>query len=346
MDFESKYGFLHSNQKLLIKECIKRNIEVEVIHQDLELIIAKLGNHIETILDRDSSIMPYSTSVLVGDKMITKNFLSAHGISVPIGKSFNIEAEDYILKAFDLFDNSVVIKPVFGSHGENVHLDLKTRLEVKEALESIRKIRGPKVNVIIEEFFKGKEYRVFLTKDGEYAVLYREPAHVIGNGINTILELAIAETQRRMFPRTNALCPILIDETVEKYLSKNGLSLNSIPANDEKVYLRENSNVASGGLCIDYTDRVDMSVIENCIKVFEAFPNLPYAGIDYMTEDCEALQTRQMYRILEVNSNPGIHMHASPAIGESRNIAAPLTDLIFPETREGKSYVKKFKRIL
>lgn len=344
MNFDEKYGFLHSNQKLLIKEFLKRNIDVKVIDKDLELIVATLGKHSETILDRDSSVMPYSTSVLVGNKMITKNFLSAVGLSVPIGSGFNISDEDYILKAFELLQRSVVIKPVFGSHGENVHIDLKNENEVKAALQSIRNNLGNYANILIEEFFEGDEYRVFLTRNGDYAVLYREPAHIIGNGIDTILELAELETKKRMFPRTNSLCPILIDEAVKNYLEKQNLSLDFVPSFNEKIYLRQNSNVASGGLCIDYTDKVNLSVIKNCMKVFEAFPNLPYAGIDYMTKDITCEQKN--YKIIEVNSNPGIHMHAAPAIGNSRNIASSITDLIFPETEGEKKYVKEFNRIL
>ena len=98
-----------------------------------------------------------------------------------------------------------------------------------------------------------------------------------------------------MNPRTNALCEILVDDELVKYISKKGLTLNSIPPKGEKVYLRPNSNVAMGGICEDYTDRVHPSVIE-------------------------------------INTVPGIHMHFRPAIGKSRNIAKYIVDMIYPET--------------
>lgn len=359
MDFETKYGCLHSNQKLLIKELVKRGIEVEVINQELELISARYANHVETILDRDSSIMPYSTAVLVGDKMITKKFLKSVGISVPLGiefsnydNAFSLKESDYIIRAFNTFlgnGKSVVLKPVFGSHGENVHINIDSKYHLEIALSKIYHNLGPR-RIIMEEYFEAKEYRVFLTKKGEYAVLNREPAYVIGSGLDSINTLVSKENDRRhaLNTKTTILCPIRIndDDETETYLTKKGIDLNFVPKKDEKVYLRQNSNLASGGISIDVTDEVHESVIENCMKVFEAFSNLPYAGIDYMTNNITEKQDKNDYRIIEVNSNPGINMHKNPYIGKSRNLASPIVDLIFPETETEKVYEKKFKRII
>ena len=142
-----------------------------------------------------------------------------------------------------------------------------------------------------------------------------------------------------MNPRTNALCEILVDDELVKYLSKSGLTLQSIPKNGEKVYLRPNSNVAMGGICEDYTDRVHPSVIEIGLEVLKAFPGLPYVGIDFMTKSIEKKQTDDSYRIIEINTVPGIHMHFRPAIGKSRNIAKYIVDMIYPETIDYKEEV-------
>ncbi|MDD2435889.1 MAG: ATP-grasp domain-containing protein [Bacilli bacterium] len=345
MNFEQKYGGLHSNQKLLIQELINRNIDVEVINTELELIKARFGEHEELILDRDSSIMPYATSVLVGDKGLTKKFLKSAGISVPIGTAFNLKDDSYILEAFKMYENPVVIKPVFGSHGYDVYINLDTEEKVKASLEKIKINRGSNTNILIEEYFEGNEYRVFITKHGDYAVLFREPAHVIGDGIHTIKELADIETNKRMNPRTNALCPILIDNEVNKFLKHKKMTLNDIPKPNEKIYLRANSNVAMGGLCIDYTDKVHPSVIENCKQVLKAIPGLPYAGIDYMSKDITKEQTNDMYSIIEVNTVPGIHMHMRPALGTPRNVAKYIVDMMYPETvvhENEKRLIRKF----
>ena len=328
------YKNLHSNQKILIYEMLKRGISVEVLDEKLELIKASYNGHDELIYDRDSSIMPYNVSVLAGDKGITKQILQSNGISVPIGEVFGVRDYESILQAFKVFNCPVVLKPVFGSHGYDVYTNLTTEEQLADSIEKIICDRGIDTKVLIEEFFDAKEYRVFVTKNKDYAVLHRDPAHVFGNGINTIDELIQIENYRRMNPRTNALCEILVDDEMYNYMSKNGISMDYIPANGEKVYLRPNSNVAMGGICEDYTDKVHPSVIDIGMRVLDSFPGLPYVGIDYMTNTIEELQNDESYRIIEINTVPGVHMHFRPAIGKSQNIAKYMVDLIFPETKE------------
>lgn len=342
---ENKFARLHTNQKILIYEMLKRGILVDVLNYDLELIKASLGSHDELIYDRDSSIMPYNVSVLAGDKGITKKILSDNNISVTIGEVFSASYEDYILKVFSLFKGPVVLKPVFGSHGYNVYLNLTTKEEVSASLKKIVDSVGLKTQVLIEEYFDAKEYRVFITKNNDYAVLHRDPAHVYGDGINNIKDLITNENYRRMNPRTNALCDILVDDELYKYINTKGLTMESIPLKDEKVYLRPNSNVAMGGLCIDYTDKVHPSVIEIGKQVLKAFPGLPYVGIDFMTNSIDQKQTDETYRIIEINTVPGIHMHYRPAVGESQNVAQYMVDLIFPESRDINGNQKSIRKL-
>lgn len=313
---------------------LKRGIRVEVLDESLELIKASYQGHDELIYDRDSSIMPYNVSILAGDKGITKQILQKNGISVPMGEVFNITDVDYILKAFKVFDCPVVLKPVFGSHGYDVYSNITSKCQLLKAIEKIIKNKGLQTKVLIEEYFNAKEYRVFVTKNKDYAVLHRDPAHVFGDGIHSIKQLIAIENYRRMNPRTNALCEILIDEEMYKYIKSNGISMDTIPSLGQKVYLRSNSNVAMGGVCEDYTEKVHPSVIEIGMKVLEAFPGLPYVGIDYMTNSIEKEQNDETYRIIEINTVPGVHMHFRPAIGKSQNIAKYMVDMIYPETKE------------
>ena len=339
------YNNLHSNQKIFIYEMLKRGISVEILDEKREIILASYKDHCEIFKDRDSSIMPYNVSVLAGDKGFTKKILMRNNISVPIGEVFSINNIEGIKEAFKVLDCPVVLKPTFGSHGFDVHTNIKSEKELLIAINEISKSRGL-VNVLIEEYFKAKEYRLFITKHGDFAVLHRDPASIIGNGVNSIKELIDIENYKRMHPRVNSLCPIIIDDEVKKYLSEKNLSLNSIPSNNKKIYLRDNSNVAVGGISIDYTNQVHKSVIDTGLKVLSSFPGLPYAGIDFMTNNIDKKQTDYSYRIIEVNTVPGAHMHLRPAIGEPHNIAKYIIDMIFPETIcKGDEYEKSDAKI-
>lgn len=326
---------LHTNQRLLVMEMQSRGINVDIIYKEIELIKAEYGKHVEWILDRNSSIMPYSVSIICGDKYITKKILEQNKISVPIGEKFLPNEWQLSILYARKIGFPVVVKPVFGSHGDFIYMDIQDENELKNIVQNVfaHQLNKP---FIIEKQFEGKEYRVFLTKEGQYAVLHRDPAHVIGDGKHTIIELIEIENNKREL-RENCLCPIAVDEITEIYMNKNNISMNDIPSKDEKVYLRHNSNLAKGGLCVDYTDKIHKSVIENCKKILETFSGLPYIGIDYMSKDIEANQNADMYNIVEVNTIPGIHMHMRPSIGKPQNVAKYMVDMIFPETKEKRN---------
>jgi cyanophycin synthetase len=96
-----------------------------------------------------------------------------------------------------------------------------------------------------------------------------------------------------------------------------------------------------GGFAEDATDLVHPSVIEISLAALQCIPGLPYAGIDFMSVDITRMQTADAYRILELNSLPGIGMHIAPGRGASRNSAAIIADMIFPETRGGLQTLAK-----
>ncbi len=333
---EIELNELHTNQRLLIIEMLKRKIDVTILDKDMELIEAKYEKHKELILDRDSSITPYTESIVAGDKFITKRLLERENISVPKGDSFFLDEIEIAKEYAKKLTYPVVVKPSFGSHGDNVFMDVKDENDLENCINTILKDIGDNKDYIIEEQFDGKEYRVFLTKNGDYAVLHREPAYVIGNGKNTIKELIDIENEKRK-KRINCLCPISTDNITVRCLEIKQLSLDFIPNNNEKVYVRTNSNLAKGGVCEDYTDRTHKTVIEICKRILAVFPALHYIGVDFMTKDITKEQDNESYRIIEVNTVPGIHMHMKPSKGQSRNVAKYMVDMIFPETKENEN---------
>ena len=322
---ENELGRIHTNQRLVVLELQRRGVGVELLDPDLELLEARLGDHVELLLDRDSSITPYHVSVLAGDKAVAKRLLSRAGLHVPEGESFGPDETERALAYAQELGYPLVVKPVSGSHGDGVHTDLRSLPHVLHAIQGY-----PGRRYIIEQQAEGEEYRIFITNDGRYAALHRDAAHVIGDGVHTIEELAVAETYRRTHPRHDSLCPIVLDDEVARYLTQHNRSLANIPAAGEKTRLRRISNVAKGGVSEDVTGRVHPTFIDACRRALAAFPGMPYAGIDVITAD---IATPGPYAILEVNSVPGVHMHMSPGKGASQDVARIIADLIFPETR-------------
>ena len=333
---ENELKALRANQYFLVREFERRGIKVSALDLENELLEARYGNHVEHLLNIDSSLMSYTASVVSGQKWVAKKILKSAGISVPAGTPFLAAEPEKALLFAARARYPLVIKPVFGIQGEEVHTGVEYAAEILPIVSGIRERHG-NIPLLIEEQFEAVEYRIFVTRSGNTAVLHRDPAHVTGNGYDSIERLVETESFRRTHPRSNCLCPILLDEVVDKFLRKSGRTLQHVPAKGEKVYLRGNSNVKSGGMCEDVTDSVHASVIEIAARVLSAFPCMPYAGIDFMTRDISAAQTAADYRIIEVNSLPGIGIHMAPGKGKARNVAGWLADMIFPETERSEA---------
>ena len=82
------------------------------------------------------------------------------------------------------------IKPLSGKHGKGVITAIKDlpKLEEQLALSNFP--------MLVEEQLVGIEYRVVCMNFKFVATAFRKPAHVVGNGQNTIQELISQKNER------------------------------------------------------------------------------------------------------------------------------------------------------
>ena len=256
---------LHTNQRLLIMEMQSRGINVDIIYKDIELIKAEYGKHIEWILDRDSSITPYSVSIICGDKYITKKILEQNEITVPIGEKFLPNEWELSVLYARKIEFPVVVKPVFGSHGDNIYMDIENENELKDIVQNVY-AKTLKTSFIIEKQFDGNEYRVFLTKEGKYAVLHREPAHVIGDIYQISNNQTLGITEKEIVTNLENITKKVMEQErlARKYLLKNSDDL------EDKVYrsfgiltnARKLSSQECDNLLSDVKLGTDLGIIE------------------------------------------------------------------------------------
>ena len=334
MSLDPRILEMRINITYLARELDRRGAFVELLDWDHQALRVRLAGREEILCDIDSSRTPYYVAVLAGNKELAKENLRRAGISVPEGRCFRYDDRFEALEYAPALGYPVVVKPCTGTQGEQVHVGLQDVAEVMDAIEELREYCGDEP-FLVERQIEGREYRILILCDGHFAVLHRDPAHVIGNGKDAIRALAEAESARRLAPPPGCLCPIALDAEAERFLKKQGLSLSSVPAAGEKVYLRGNSNLKTGGVCTDYTDRVHASAVEIAKRALAAFPGMPYAGLDFISQDITAPQTPERCSIIEVNPLPAIGPHCAPARGAPQPVAAWLANLIFPESVNG-----------
>jgi cyanophycin synthetase len=289
------------------------------------------------------TLIPSTTSELAShlcdDKVATKAFLTKAGISM--AKGYHLVTSDqpaYWDEVFNALTKPLVVKPTTGQQGKSIFMGVDTLEKYHAAIEACFKYEGndnTKARILVEETFVGTEYRVLATRDKVVGIINRQPANVVGDGHSTIQQLIDQKNAdpRRSDDPNDALIKIKVDSHVQEHLASQNLTTESVPAADQKIYLRRNSNISTGGDSIDFTDLAHPSVHELCIKVMQALPGLNIAGIDLMTKDITAPQTPDSYIIIEVNSSPGIIIHEMPYSGEPRPAAKEFIYLLFPQLR-------------
>ncbi len=127
---------------------------------------------------------------LAGDKDMTKARLGRAFIPVPEGVIARTAEE--AVAALNSIGAPVVVKPLDGRQGKGVSLHLSTPEEVAEAF---RIARGFSREVLVEEMFQGRNYRVLVVGYKTVAASERIPCHVVGDGRHTVAELIDLENQ-------------------------------------------------------------------------------------------------------------------------------------------------------
>lgn len=327
---DKKFPKISFNTRLLLKEMQKRRIYLETFGSE-DVIKATYERHAEVLYGICSNLISYPVGVVIDDKYYSKMFLKKFGFNVVSGEAFDkqsiVEALGYAKK----IGYPVVLKPTVGSHGDYVDIDIKDEKELKKRILHFLKIRAGNGFYLVERQFDANEFRLFITRNNFFAAVSRIPANVLGDGKNNLLSLIKKENYRRMNPRKNCLCEIVVDDVINGFLKENGLTLNYIPKKGERFFLRKNSNVSTGGNCYDVTDNVNPVYIKLAKKILEQFGNLPFLGIDLLCKDIT--KKNENYVICELNSAPGLSLHMLPEKGTPRNVASAITDIFFPETR-------------
>lgn len=279
----------------------------------------KQGRMIEATIGANTSCI--STDI-ASDKMLTKELLIQQNIPVADGaKIYNAIS---LLKEGERIGYPLVIKPRFGSKGNGVALNLKSDKELIKAYNYLKDIHN---ELMIERYIEGNDYRVCVVNYNVVAVSLRIPPFIIGDGKNNIKNLIrmLNSDSKRGYDHEKPLTKIKIDESLLKFLEKQNMNLLTIPEKGEKIKLRENANLSTGGIAIDCTDKISEENKKICIRAAQTI-GLDICGIDIKTTDIEK-SLHENGVIMEINAAPGIRMHHYPTEGKVRDVGEAILKL-------------------
>jgi len=275
-----------------------------------------------------ATITGATNSIAVGiasDKQLTKALLEQAGVPVPGGDVVtSVEAAQRVARRFK---RPVAVKPLGANQGKGVTVDCRTPDDVERAFEFARR-HGRRV--IVEEYLRGRDYRVLVTGGKIAAASWRRPPNVTGDGVSTIGQLVEIENRNpaRGDGHTNILTKIPLDALAEETLAKQGYDLDTVLSSGVSADLRGNANLSTGGTAEDVTDLLPEETRDICIRAARTI-GLDVAGIDVICEDIALPLRAQRGGIIEVNAAPGIRMHQYPSRGAPRDAGDAIVEALF-----------------
>ncbi len=322
------YEKLELSTQIIIGEALSRGIDVEVLDWDDNFIRLKKEGKIEYVKQATrTSIDTYIAPLIMENKEVTKFVLRENGINVPEG--IIVKSIDEAIEKFDTFVGlDIVVKPKSTNFGKGVIIlkNLQSQEDYRIAVDQALMYDS---SVLIEEFIPGKEYRFLVIGDEVTAILHRVPANVVGDGVHNIAELVNEKNKDPLRGKgyVTPLEKIGLDVIEKEYLAFQKKDIHYIPQKGETVYLRENSNISTGGDSIDFTDEIleqYKTIAVNAAKAVGA----KICGADIIIHDIKEEPNTKNYSVIELNFNPALHIHDFPYQGKNRYVEKKVLDLL------------------
>ncbi|HWS89520.1 MAG TPA: cyanophycin synthetase [Pyrinomonadaceae bacterium] len=263
---------------------------------------------------------------VAGDKDLTKARLARASIPVPAGEI--VRTEEEAVAALDAIGGAVAVKPLDGRQGRGVSLDLSTPEEVAAAFRIAQEYSR---DVLVEEMFEGRNYRVLVVGYRMAAASERIPCHVTGDGVHTVAQLIDIENSNPLRGEGHEKPLTKIrkdDEILRAFMRKEGWSMEDVPGEGERVMLCAGMNLSTGGTAKDVTDEAHPSVKSLCERAARVI-GMDVCGIDLVMPDIGEPPTRGG-GVIEVNAAPGLRMHQFPGEGKARDVGREIVDMLFP----------------
>jgi D-alanine-D-alanine ligase-like ATP-grasp enzyme len=258
---------------------------------------------------------PAIAAFISQNKQATAEALRAAGIPVP--PHYSVKNPEQAIQAAQLLGYPVVVKPADKDGGQGVFACLQTPKTVSRAYVDAAKFS---VNVLVEKFVPGNDYRLQVYQGKVFWAIHRRPARVTGDGVHSVAELIkdINVLRNKFGPipdfdpmAERGLTNIVQDDEFHEWLLAQNSSLDSIPTAGESIRLRGAANVGMGGtlmgvpLHIIHPDNLSLAIKAAAVL------RLDLAGIDLLLPDISRSWRDTGGAICEVNGKPQLsgHLH-------------------------------------
>ena len=330
----SAFDNMELSTQALLFDAIQKGLKIEILDERDQFISLQFGDHLEYVKNGNmTSHDSYISPLIMENKVVTKKVLAKAGFNVP--QSLEFTDVKSAVENFPLFENrAVVIKPKSTNFGLGISIFQQGVTDRDDFAKAVEIAFREDKEIMVEDYLLGTEYRFFVLGDQTLAVLLRVPANVIGDGVHTVAELVAAKNDHplRGDGSRTPLKKIALGDIEQLQLKEQGLTVNSIPAKEQLVQLRANSNISTGGDSIDMTDEMHASYKEIAVGISKAM-GAAVCGVDLIIPDLKqpAEPSLHSWGVIEANFNPMMMMHIFPFSGQSRRLTMNVIKMLFPE---------------
>jgi len=317
--------------RVLWEEAIKRGIKMSEfrlfgVGHDIFASEYKGDKRFFDVLPRPKIYNPKGLEWMDNKSKMKKHFEKAE---IKVARGGVAFSKRKALRIFHSLDKPVITKPNLGSRSRHTTIHITNDAEF---LIAFKKAQQLSPLVMIEEELSGYVFRGTLIGGKLVAVLRREPAYVIGDGVHNVRELIDIENKNplRLGPIFHQL---KLDDNAIKELTHWNRTENTIPKKDEVITLGQKTSRAVGGGITDMTDIVHPDNKIMLEKVAEVLDD-PLIGADFIMDDVSiSWRDQPKCGVIECNSAPFIDLHHYPLVGQPRNVASALWDIVYPESK-------------
>ncbi len=315
----------------IVQAAVARNIPFRRLTEG-SLVLFGWGSRQRKIqaaeIDRTGAI----AEAIAQDKELTKKLLDAAGVPVPKGRTVS-DPDDAWAAALEI-GLPVVIKPKDGNQGKGVTVNVTTREQLTAGFNAAAEFRD---DILVERYLPGNDFRLLVIGNKLVAAARRDPPIVVGDGASSVKQLVdqVNRDPRRGNGHATSLTKIRFDDIALASLAKQGFVAESVPARGQRVVLRNNANLSTGGAATDVTDDVHPEVAARAIAAAHMV-GLDICGVDLVCDSVLKPIEDQNGGIVEVNAAPGLRMHLSPSFGKGRAVGEAIISAMFEDGDDGR----------
>ena len=330
-DFETEINQKYFFNRTLIfwKEAKRRSLRISNItlfDKHTDLFRLKYNN--EVFYFQTYPLDYFEDQIEKNSKKQTKVLLEKNNIPVP--KWWVYTNRKQVFNDFwRKFNFPLIVKPNTWSLSHHITTNIVNKKQLEQGIKIAKQYRP---DFIVEEYLEWDFFRVTVIAQKHLFVCKKDQANIIWDWKSTIKELINKKNKHHQRWEIDEISTTLHQIEINKYLinnlKKQNLNLESVPDQNEKVYLHNKLILTQWCDIIDKTIETHPDNV-NLFKKISQILTYPIIWIDFIALDIQQSWKNQKCWVLEVNNFPYMDMHRHPTHWESHTVEKYVWDEFF-----------------